>query len=88
MNEQRREFGLLLTQGLKSIAARQHKGLGVLEDELGYELGVTGWAIQGWRQDRIPPHPGQVCSSSPQMCTAGRHGSPVAPPFPHAEPVP
>ena len=56
-----REFGELLTQVLKSIAARENKALLALEDELGYDIGVTRWAIEKWRQGSVPPV-GLACS--------------------------
>jgi hypothetical protein len=49
------EFGDLLTQGLKSIAARERKALLALEDEIGFEIGVTRWSIEKWRKGRLPP---------------------------------
>jgi len=55
MAEPVREFGDLLTQGLRSIAARENKALLALEDELGYEIGVTRHAIEKWRQGNVPP---------------------------------
>ncbi|MBA3534012.1 MAG: hypothetical protein H0T73_18995, partial [Ardenticatenales bacterium] len=47
-------FGDLLSQGLRSIAARENKALLVLEDEVGYEFGVTRWAVERWRRGTVP----------------------------------
>jgi hypothetical protein len=41
MSEPNREFGDLLTQGLKSIAAREKRAILALEDELGYNAIVV-----------------------------------------------
>src|SRR5690242_9117134 len=54
MTESNRVFGKLLTQGLKSIAAREHKPILALEDELGYEMNATRWSIEKWRQGALP----------------------------------
>ena len=54
MAESNREFGDLLTQGLKSIAARERKALLALQDELGHEIGVSRHAIEKWRQGHVP----------------------------------
>jgi tetratricopeptide (TPR) repeat protein len=54
MAESNRAFGELLTQGLKSIAAREHKSILALEDELGYKMQGTRWAIEKWRQGALP----------------------------------
>ncbi|MBA3531453.1 MAG: AAA family ATPase [Ardenticatenales bacterium] len=47
-------FGDLLSQGLRSIAARENKALLALEDELGYKFGITRWAIERWRRGAVP----------------------------------
>lgn len=49
------EFGNLLTQGLKSIAALEKKDLTVLQHELGYEIGVSVWTIYKWRKGTSIP---------------------------------
>lgn len=54
------EFGSLLTQGLKSIAAREDKDISALEDELAKEMDRTSATIEKWRQGRTPPVPKQV----------------------------
>lgn len=53
MTESNREFGELLSQGLKSVAARENKPILALEDFLGVELGVTRSSIEKWRQGSI-----------------------------------
>ncbi len=55
MAESNREFGDLLSQGLRSIAARENKPILTLEDLLGAELGVTRSSIEKWRQGSIIP---------------------------------
>jgi hypothetical protein len=50
MAEVNREFGDLLSKGLKSIAAREDKAIGALEDTLGYELGISRDSIEKWRR--------------------------------------
>src|SRR5688500_29988 len=54
MAEINREFGDLLTQALKSIAALENKPLGILEEELAAELGRSIWAVEKWRQGMLP----------------------------------
>ncbi len=54
MAKPNREFGNLLTQGLKSIGAREHKAILALEDELGYEIEGSRWGIEKWRQGSVP----------------------------------
>lgn len=54
------EFGTLLTQGLKSIAAREDKEMSVLEKDLAAEMDRTSSTIEKWRQGRLPPNPQQV----------------------------
>ncbi|HEY0752554.1 MAG TPA: tetratricopeptide repeat protein [Ktedonobacteraceae bacterium] len=54
MAEANRVFGDLLTQGLKSIAASENKGIIALEDALGFEMNSTRWSIEKWRQGAIP----------------------------------
>lgn len=54
MAEMNRAFGELLTQGLKSIAASEHKKLIALEDDLGFEMKSTRWSIEKWRQGALP----------------------------------
>src|SRR2546423_12798240 len=55
MAESNREFGDLLTQGLKSIAAHENKPILTLEDLVGAEIGVTRSSIEKWRQGSILP---------------------------------
>jgi tetratricopeptide (TPR) repeat protein len=55
-----REFGTLLTQGLRSIAAREDKDISALEHELAIEMDRTFATIEKWRQGRTPPVPKQV----------------------------
>ena len=55
-----REFGSLLTQGLKSIAAREDKNISVLEDELATVMNRTFATLEKWRQGRIPPEAKQA----------------------------
>lgn len=55
MSNVSREFGNLLTKGLKSIHARDDIAIAALEDKLGYEMAVTRAAIEKWRQGHIPP---------------------------------
>lgn len=57
MAERNREFGNLLTQGLKSIAARENRGLVALEEEIGYAIGYSRSAIEKWRQGYLPADP-------------------------------
>ena len=49
------DFGDLLTQGLKSIAALEKKDLTVLQQELGHEIGVSVWTIYKWRKGTSLP---------------------------------
>lgn len=49
------EFGDLLTKGLKSIAALEKKDLTVLQQELGYDIGVSVWTIYKWRKGSSVP---------------------------------
>lgn len=49
------QFGMLLTQGLKSIAALEKTGLTDLQDELGQEIGVSVWTIYKWRKGASVP---------------------------------
>ena len=49
------EFGDLLTQGLKSIAALEKKDLTVLQQELGHDIGVSVWTIYKWRKGASIP---------------------------------
>ena len=49
------EFGDLLTQGLKSIAALEKKDLTVLQQELGHAIGVSVWTIYKWRKGASIP---------------------------------
>lgn len=49
------EFARLLSKGVRAIANRQEKLKGVVQDEIGYELGRNGrWAVQYWEQGHIP----------------------------------
>jgi len=50
------EFGNLLTQGLKSIAALEKKDLTVLQQELGNDIGVSVWTIYKWRKGTSIPN--------------------------------
>ena len=49
------EFGRLLTQGLKSIAALEKTELTALQHELGREIGVSVWTIYKWRKGTTIP---------------------------------
>jgi tetratricopeptide (TPR) repeat protein len=49
------EFGDLLTQGLKSIAALEKKDLTVLQQELGQDIGVSVWTVYKWRKGASIP---------------------------------
>src|SRR5690348_3758732 len=54
------EFGNLLTQGLRSIAARENRTMKPLLDELAFEMSRTYSSVEKWRQGRLPPSSRQV----------------------------
>jgi tetratricopeptide (TPR) repeat protein len=67
------EFGGLLTQGVKSIAAREDKPISSVEDELGYETdGTARWNIQKWRQGHVPAEPKKIASLARACVSRGR----------------
>ena len=48
-------FAKLLTQAVRTIAAREHKTIAAVQDELGYSLGRDGGSsIEYWRKGHIP----------------------------------
>src|SRR4051812_41133029 len=49
------EFGKILTQGLKCIAALEKIDLADLQHELGKEIGVSVWTIYKWRNGSFIP---------------------------------
>lgn len=66
-----REFGDLLTQGLKSIDAKENRTLALLQFELANELGLTEYAVQAWRQGQIPKDPSAVSYLAEECVSRG-----------------
>ncbi|HML21166.1 MAG TPA: NB-ARC domain-containing protein [Aggregatilinea sp.] len=67
------EFGDLLTQGLKSIAALEKKDLTVLQQELGHEIGTSVWTIYKWRKGASLPTDARTIRLLASACvTRGR----------------
>lgn len=76
MAESLREFGDLLTQGLKSIAARERKSLMALQDQLGNEIGFSRHAIDKWRKGNVPSTPQTVAFLARTCVHRGRMDRP------------
>ena len=70
-----REFGQLLTEGIRHICAREGKQTQVVEDELGYAVGRRGSsAIRYWRQGHRPPDSSIVEVLAREIVQRGRVG--------------
>lgn len=56
-----RDFGELLTKGIRYICARESKPMQIVQDELGYAVGRSGSSvIRYWRQGHWPSKPSDV----------------------------
>lgn len=56
-----REFGQLLSVGIRHISARENKQIQIIEDELGYAVKRNGGtAIHYWRHGHYPSQPADV----------------------------
>ena len=56
-----RDFGKLLTEGIRYVCAREHKPMQIVQDELGYAVGHQGSSvIRYWRQGHLPSKPSEV----------------------------
>ena len=55
-----KEFGQLLSEGLKSVSSSQKKKLGDVEWEIATALGYSQHTIQHWRRGYVPKNPQNV----------------------------
>lgn len=62
------QFGKLLTQGLKSIAALEKTELTDLLNELGKEIGVSVWTIYKWRKGKSIPNDDRTIEIIARAC--------------------
>ena len=70
-----REFGHLLTEGIRHICVRESKQMQVVEDELGYAVGRSGSsAIRYWRQGHWPADSTIVEVLAREIVQRGRMG--------------
>lgn len=71
----REQFGKLLTQGLKSIAALEKTDLSELQYELGREIGISVWTLYKWRKNTSIPSDDRTISILARACVQrGRMG--------------
>lgn len=66
-------FGILLTQGLKSIAALEKLDLTELQNELGGEIGVSVWTIYKWRDGTSIPNDDRTIGLLARACVVRGH---------------
>src|SRR3974390_1642390 len=70
-----REFGQLLTEGVRYICAHESKQMQVVEDELGYAAGRNGSsAIRYWRKGHWPADPSIVEMLAREIARRGHLG--------------
>jgi predicted ATPase len=68
-----REFGQLLSVGIRHISVRENKQLQIIEDELGYAVKRSGCtAIRYWRQGHWPSKPADVETLARAIVQRGR----------------
>ncbi len=68
-----RDFGELLTEGIRYICARENKPMQIVQDELGYAAGRNGSSvIRYWRQGHLPSKPSDVESLARAIVQRGR----------------
>ena len=54
-------FAALLTTAVRTVAAREHKTIACVQDELGYKLNREGGScIEYWRKGHVPAHTGDL----------------------------
>jgi hypothetical protein len=66
-------FGILLTQGLKSIAALEKLDLTELQNDLGREIGVSVWTIYKWRDGTSIPNDDRTIGLLANACIRRGH---------------
>ena len=62
------QFGKLLTQGLKCIAALEKIDLTDLQHELGREIGVSVWTLYKWRKGSFIPNDDRTIALLARVC--------------------
>ena len=62
------QFGKLLTQGLKCIAALEKTDLTDLQHELGKEIGVSVWTLYKWRKGSFIPNDDRTLALLARVC--------------------
>jgi len=62
------QFGKLLTQGLKCIAALEKVDLTDLQHELGKEIGVSVWTLYKWRKGSFIPNDDRTIMLLARVC--------------------
>ncbi|MBI1257637.1 MAG: AAA family ATPase [Chloroflexi bacterium] len=62
------QFGKLLTQGLKCIAALEKIDLTDLQHELGREIGVSVWTLYKWRKGSFIPNDDRTIALLGRVC--------------------
>jgi LuxR family glucitol operon transcriptional activator len=67
-----KRFGELLSEGVSSVARRQGKDLGAVEQEIAEAIGYTYHTIQRWRRGYLPKEPDQVAFLVRYSVTNGR----------------
>ena len=69
----REQFGKLLTQGLKSIAALEKTDLSELQYELGREIGISVWTLYKWRKNTSIPSDDRTLAILARACVQRGH---------------
>jgi LuxR family glucitol operon transcriptional activator len=67
------QFGKLLTQGLKSIAALEKTDLSELQYELGREIGISVWTLYKWRKNTSIPSDDRTLAILARACVQRGH---------------
>lgn len=67
-----KRFGKLLSEGIISVAKRQHKQVVAVEREIAEALGYTHHTVERWRRGYLPNNPEQVAFLVRFCVTSGR----------------
>jgi LuxR family glucitol operon transcriptional activator len=65
-------FGALLSEGLSSVAKRQHTTLRAVDHDITSELHLKEWTVQGWRRGYVPSQPDHVAFLARYSVASGR----------------
>lgn len=71
---QNKLFGQILSEGIRSVKARQNRDIGDIEEDIAQALGYASATIQSWRKGNVPKEESQVEFLAHYIIQNGKRG--------------